>query len=72
MRRKQIGLYIHIPFCKRKCSYCDFCSYAEKQDLISKYIKCLLQEIKEVGTYTAVIKLHREVKVDVQFEVVSE
>lgn len=49
MRRKQIGLYIHIPFCKRKCSYCDFCSYAEKQDLISKYIKCLLQEIKEVG-----------------------
>ena len=50
MRRKQIGLYIHIPFCKRKCSYCDFCSYAEKQDLISKYIKCLLQEIKEVGS----------------------
>ena len=31
-----------------------------------------LKEIKEVGTYTAVIKLHREVKVDVQFEVVSE
>lgn len=49
MRRKQIGLYIHIPFCKQKCSYCDFCSYAEKQNLISKYIKCLLQEIKEVG-----------------------
>ena len=24
MRRKQIGLYIHIPFCKQKCSYCDF------------------------------------------------
>lgn len=50
MRRKQIGLYIHIPFCKQKCSYCDFCSYAEKQDLVSKYIKCLLQEIKEVGS----------------------
>ena len=49
MRRKQIGLYIHIPFCKQKCSYCDFCSYAKKQDLVSKYIKCLLQEIKEVG-----------------------
>ena len=49
MRRKQIGLYIHIPFCKQKCSYCDFCSYAEKQNLISKYIKCLLHEIKEVG-----------------------
>ena len=34
--------------------------------------KIVLKEIKEVGTYTAVIKLHREVKVDVQFEVVSE
>ena len=34
--------------------------------------KIILKEIKEVGTYTAVIKLHREVKVDVQFEVVSE
>lgn len=32
----------------------------------------MLKEIKEVGTYTAVIKLHREVKVDVQFDVVSE
>ena len=50
MRRKQIGLYIHIPFCKQKCSYCDFCSYAEKQDFVSRYIKCLLQEIKEVGS----------------------
>ncbi len=50
MRRKQIGLYIHIPFCKQKCSYCDFCSYAEKEDLILKYIKCLLQEVKEVGS----------------------
>ena len=34
--------------------------------------KIMLKEIKEVGTYTAVVKLHREVKVDVQFEVVSE
>ena len=32
--------------------------------------KIMLKEIKEVGTYTAVIKLHREVKVDVQLEAV--
>lgn len=49
MRRKEIGIYVHIPFCKQKCSYCDFCSYAEKEELISKYIKCLLTEIKDVG-----------------------
>lgn len=34
--------------------------------------KIILKEIKEVGTYSAVIKLHREVKVNVEFEVVSE
>lgn len=34
--------------------------------------KILLKEVKEVGTYTASIRLHREVKVDVEFEVVSE
>ena len=34
--------------------------------------KIILKEVKEIGTHTATIKLHREVKVDVQFEVVSE
>ncbi len=49
MRRKQIGLYIHIPFCKQKCSYCDFCSYANKESFIKRYIQCVLKEIIEVG-----------------------
>ena len=34
--------------------------------------KILLKEVKEIGTHTASIKLHREVKVDIEFEVVSE
>ena len=34
--------------------------------------KIVMKDVKEVGTYTALIKLHREVKVDVEFEVVSE
>ena len=34
--------------------------------------KIVLKYVKEIGTYTALIKLHREVKVDVEFEVVSE
>ena len=33
--------------------------------------KIMLKDVKEIGTYTALIKLHREVKVDVEFEVVS-
>ena len=34
--------------------------------------KIMLKDVKEIGNYTALIKLHREVKVDVEFEVVSE
>ena len=46
---KNIGMYIHIPFCIRKCDYCDFYSCDNKSNLISSYIWCLKQEIKEVG-----------------------
>lgn len=49
MNTKNIGLYIHIPFCKKKCEYCDFKSYANKEELIEKYMKWLDFEIKEVG-----------------------
>lgn len=49
MKTKNIGLYIHIPFCKKKCEYCDFKSYAGKENLIDDYIKWLKYEIKEVG-----------------------
>ena len=49
MREKNIGLYIHIPFCKKKCEYCDFSSYAGKENLINDQVKWLKYEIKEVG-----------------------
>lgn len=43
---KELGIYVHIPFCKQKCSYCDFISYGDKNDLVEKYIEALKQEIK--------------------------
>lgn len=43
---KEIGIYVHIPSCKSKCYYCDFCSFANKEDLIPEYIKDLNFEIK--------------------------
>ena len=46
---REIGIYVHIPFCKQKCYYCDFKSYENKEELIEKYIKWLKYEIKEVG-----------------------
>lgn len=44
---KELGIYVHIPFCKQKCSYCDFISYWDKNNLIEKYIEALKQEIKD-------------------------
>ncbi|MBR6034077.1 MAG: oxygen-independent coproporphyrinogen III oxidase [Clostridia bacterium] len=47
---KEVGLYIHIPFCKRKCHYCDFYSICDvDSELIDSYFKTLQQEIEEVG-----------------------
>ncbi len=44
---KEIGLYIHIPFCKQKCRYCDFPSYSGKESLEERYVLALSKEIKE-------------------------
>lgn len=38
------GLYIHIPFCKQKCNYCDFASFAGRENLIGAYLAALAQE----------------------------
>lgn len=46
---KKIGMYIHIPFCKKKCNYCDFISYSNKSEWIKEYIECIQEEIKQVA-----------------------
>ena len=43
---KNIGIYVHIPFCKSKCYYCDFTSFDNKENYIEKYIKCVNKEIE--------------------------
>lgn len=45
MDQKQIGLYIHIPFCKQKCFYCDFASYSGMEDFWEAYIDALVSEL---------------------------
>lgn len=43
---KSISLYVHIPFCKRKCFYCDFHSFYGKENLMERYTDALVKEIK--------------------------
>ena len=50
------GIYIHIPFCKHKCTYCDFTSFPNKLSFAEAYMACLYKEIemrgKELGAFT--------------------
>ena len=40
-----MGLYVHIPFCKQKCMYCDFPAYQNLQDYYETYVYALVQEM---------------------------
>ena len=45
------GIYIHIPFCKQKCGYCDFHSFAKIEDLKEEYVEALCNEITEFAKH---------------------
>lgn len=49
MNTKNVGIYVHIPFCKQKCRYCDFKSYVGKEKIVEDYIKWVKYELAEVG-----------------------
>ncbi len=43
---KKLGIYVHIPFCRQKCSYCDFYSVNWNDESENKYVAAVLNEIK--------------------------
>ena len=45
----KLGVYIHIPFCRSKCDYCDFYSLAGREEQMDAYQKALLAHIKETA-----------------------
>ena len=47
--REAVGLYLHIPFCRSKCDYCDFYSLAGREDRMDRYQKALLTHLKETA-----------------------
>ena len=50
------GIYLHIPFCKQKCTYCDFTSFPDRLSFAEAYMACLYKEIElrgeQLGSYT--------------------
>ena len=43
------GVYIHIPFCKKKCTYCDFCSFAGLESLFAPYVQAVCRQIAQTA-----------------------
>jgi len=46
---EKLGIYVHIPFCRSKCDYCDFYALAGRDDQMDQYLKALLAHIRETG-----------------------
>ncbi|MBR6019517.1 MAG: radical SAM family heme chaperone HemW [Lachnospiraceae bacterium] len=45
-------LYVHIPFCARKCAYCDFLSFADRNDCMERYPDALIRDVNGDGGLT--------------------
>ncbi|MBQ8686036.1 MAG: radical SAM family heme chaperone HemW [Clostridia bacterium] len=43
------GIYVHVPFCRHKCSYCDFTSFPDKIEYAEAYMACVYKEMKMRG-----------------------
>ena len=47
--KKEMQLYIHIPFCAKKCDYCDFLSFAAGKETQKEYVEALIRELNYYG-----------------------
>lgn len=46
---KNLGIYVHIPFCKKKCEYCDFVSFSNENENQKRYIEDLSKDVEKTG-----------------------
>ena len=48
--KASLGIYVHVPFCRSRCAYCDFCTQTDRSDkLIDGYLEAVCNHIKEAG-----------------------
>ncbi|MCC8047092.1 MAG: radical SAM protein [Clostridiales bacterium] len=52
---RELEIYIHIPFCVRKCGYCDFMSAPAKKEQRDRYVRTLLEEIRSGAPASALL-----------------
>jgi oxygen-independent coproporphyrinogen-3 oxidase len=45
----RLALYVHIPFCRARCTYCDFNTYAGLEELLPSYVSAVCREIEQAG-----------------------
>ena len=45
LMERELGIYVHIPFCIKKCAYCDFISYPNKLEMQKTYVDKMLEEM---------------------------
>lgn len=45
------AIYIHVPFCQRRCNYCDFCSSVSSSETVSAYVDALVRNIRAYADY---------------------
>ena len=58
LNKTALGLYIHVPFCRSKCQYCDFYSLSSKDDkLMDGYLNAICAHIKEAGALAPAYKV---------------
>ena len=68
---KEISLYVHIPFCKQRCFYCDFPTFAGKEQYREEYVNALIKEIDEKCS-DYVIKTILRIILSIQWNAIQE
>ncbi len=56
MNLQYLSIYVHIPFCVRKCNYCDFLSFNAKREVVDRYFEALKREVGLTASKNAVVR----------------